>query len=116
MQNAANNVAAFAHRPGRTRCEAERGSAAGRPQLHLQSPVLEFGARHPILYHLVPFCPILYRLTAPFIPSCPVLYHPVPCSWSANGLQERGAAQAQVPHETPTLVVGAKHTCAHVAS
>jgi serine/threonine-protein kinase len=29
---------------------------------YLQPPVLEFGARRPILYHLVPFCTILYGI------------------------------------------------------
>jgi len=56
--------AAF-YRPGRTRCEAERGSAAGRPQLHLQPPVLEFGDLRPVLSLLVPSC------------------------WFANGLQDQ---------------------------
>ncbi len=36
------------NRPGRTRCAAERGSAAGRPQLHLQPPVWEFSGLRPV--------------------------------------------------------------------
>ena len=70
-----------------------------RQDSNLQPPVLEFGCRHLILYHLVPFCPILYGLNSALIPFCTALYHLIPCSWFANGLQRASMEPVYVTSE-----------------
>ena len=46
-------------------------SQQARQDLNLQPPVLEFGGLRPVLYRLVPFCTVLYRLSGPFVPFWP---------------------------------------------